>query len=170
MNTRRLLVAGIGNIFLGDDAFGVETVRRLASRPLPAGVVVCDFGIRSFDLAYALVDGYDVVILVDATQQGGTPGTLYVIEPQIDLDAPPTLVNAHGLDPVKVLQLVRSMGGQPSRVLVVGCEPENVIGDDDWDVTPGLSQPVARAVDEAVAVIESLIDEAARHQFAQSVV
>jgi hydrogenase maturation protease len=169
-----ILVAGIGNIFLGDDGFGVEVAQRLARKSLPENVRVIDFGIRSFDLTMALLEDLDLVILADAAPRGGSPGTIYVIEPDpatsnAAVEQSPTL-DPHSLDPVKVLQLVKSMGGQPTRVLVVGCEPENVIGDDDWDVTPGLSQPVARAVDEAVAVIESLIEEAARHQFAQSVV
>src|SRR6516225_7125141 len=83
MEQPRILVAGIGNIFLGDDAFGVEVARRLAARPQPDGVRVADFGIRGIDLTYALLDGYETVILVDATPRGGQPGTLYVIEPDV---------------------------------------------------------------------------------------
>src|SRR6202030_732892 len=79
----RILIAGIGNIFLGDDAFGVEVVRRLAARKLPDAIRVVDFGIRGFDLAYALMEGYEITILVDATPRGGQPGTLYTIEPDL---------------------------------------------------------------------------------------
>ena len=167
----RILVAGIGNIFLGDDGFGVEVVQRLARKSLPENVRVTDFGIRGFDLTMALLEDLDLVILADAAPRGGSPGTVYIIEPDpatSNAAEQSPMLDPHSLDPVKVLQLAKSMGGQPRRVLVVGCEPENVISDEDWDVTPGLSEPVARAVDEAVAVIESLIEEAARHQFAQS--
>ena len=117
---RRILVAGIGNVFLGDDGFGVAVAGRLAAATLPPGVDVVDFGIRGMDLAYALRD-YDVAILVDAVPRGGAPGTLYVIEPELDADeAGP---DAHGMDPVKVLALARGLGDPLPRVLVVGCEP-----------------------------------------------
>jgi hydrogenase maturation protease len=162
----RILIAGIGNIFLGDDAFGVEVVQRLAERTWPANVDVVDFGIRGFDLTMALLEDIDLVILVDAASRGGAPGTLYVIEPEpVEPDEPePTraMLDPHSLDPVKVLQLVKAMGGKPGRVLVVGCEPESVGSDLDWDVTPGLSEPVQRAVDEAILLIESLVGEANR--------
>ena len=124
---QRILVAGVGNIFLGDDAFGVEVVQRLVKHTLPDGVRVIDFGIRGFDLAYALLDGYDTTILVDATPRGGRPGTLYVIEPDLnDLDGlgtQDTVVETHGMNPMKVLGLVKAMGGQFKRILLVGCEP-----------------------------------------------
>ena len=160
-----ILIAGIGNIFLGDDAFGVEVVQRLAERTLPANVDVVDFGIRGFDLTMALLEDIDLVILVDAASRGGPPGTLYVIEPELDETEPApgsAMLDPHSLDPVKVLQLVKAMGGKPGRVLVVGCEPESVSSDLDWDVTPGLSEPVQRAVDEAILLIESLVGEANR--------
>jgi hydrogenase maturation protease len=160
----RILVAGIGNIFLGDDAFGVEVVRRLAERTWPENVQVTDFGIRGFDLTMALLKEIDLVILVDAAPRGSAPGTLYVIEPVVDAagDAVPgePLLDPHSLDPVKVFRLVKTLGGQPGRVLVVGCEPETVGSDEDWDVTPGLSEPVQNAVDGAINLIESLISEA----------
>jgi hydrogenase maturation protease len=151
----RILVAGIGNIFLGDDAFGVEVVGRLGN--LPDSVRVVDFGIRGFDLVYALVDGYEATILVDATPRGGAPGTLYTIEPDLrQFDAPGMAsFEAHNLDPVKVLGTVRAMGGKVNRLLVVGCEPSSL--DDEEGGRMGLSEPVAAAVDEAVTMIESLV-------------
>lgn len=152
----RLLVAGIGNIFLGDDAFGVEVVRRLGGRPLPEAVRVVDFGIRVFDLACALTDGYDGAILVDTAQQGGAPGTLYVIEPDCSGEAPPpAVVEGHGLHPAKVLHLARAMGTVCPWLRIVGCEPLT-FGSDEEPVM-GLSEPVARAVDEAVLLVESLV-------------
>ncbi len=110
---RRVLVAGIGNVFLGDDGFGVAVAERLARRELPAGVEARDFGIRGMDLAYALGD-YDAAVLVDAVPRGGEPGTLYVIEPKLDL--PGGQFQAHGMDPVSVLALARELGGTPERV------------------------------------------------------
>jgi hydrogenase maturation protease len=159
MTPPRILVAGIGNIFLGDDAFGVEVARRLSRGELPEGVRVVDFGIRGLDLSYALLDGYEAVILVDATPRGGRPGTLYVIEPPAT--GPPAdngsmpLIEGHGMDPVKVLRLASAMGGQVGRLLVVGCEPATV-GDPD-EMRDGLSEPVRAAVDEAVPLIASLV-------------
>jgi hydrogenase maturation protease len=159
MSRPRVLVAGIGNIFLRDDAFGVEVAQRLARRPLPEGARVVDFGIRGLDLAYALLDGYEAVLLVDAAPRGGAPGTLYVLEPELPGPDDPAgagpLVEAHALDPVKVLRLAAAMGGQVGRLLVVGCEPGPF--DEAGDVQVGLSDPVRAAVDEAVPLIESLI-------------
>jgi len=163
----RVLVAGIGNIFLGDDAFGVEVARRLSGRPQPAGVRVVDFGIRGLDLAYALLDGCDAAVLVDAAPRGGPPGTLYVIEPQLGAadgpgaDGPAAagpVLDGHSMDPAKVLRTVAALGGRPGRVLVVGCEPAPpAAGDDGFDdMSMGLSDPVRAAVDEAVSLVESL--------------
>ncbi len=159
MDRPRILIAGVGNIFLGDDAFGVEVARRLAQRPLPEQVRVVDFGIRGLDLTYALLDGYETVLMVDAAPRGGKPGTLYVLEP--DAPAPPgpgeaaPLIETHGMDPVKVLRLAAAMGGKVGRLLVVGCEPAPV--DDVEEMQAGLSEPVRAAVDEAVGLIESLV-------------
>jgi hydrogenase maturation protease len=162
MNAPRFLVAGIGNIFLGDDGFGVEVVKRLAATNLPQGVEVVDFGIRGLDLTYALLDGYPTVILVDAIPLGQPPGTLYVIEPQPGEatagDAVDVLVETHSLDPAKVLQLVRRMGGRIDRLLLVGCEPSPWDGDED-DLREGLSDAVAAAVDEAVNKVRALIQQ-----------
>ncbi len=160
MPAPRVLVAGIGNIFLGDDAFGVEVAQRLLQQPWPADVRVVDFGIRGFDLAYAILDGPEWSILVDATPRGGSPGTLYVIEP--DLDDPGgeagAAMNAHGMDPVTVLHLVRTLGGRPQRLLVVGCEPAT-FGPEDEGVM-GLSPAVAAAIEPAMRLVESLVAEA----------
>lgn len=157
----RVLVACIGNIFLGDDGFGVEVAKRLLDRDWPDDVRVVDYGIRGFDLAFALMDGYDATIFVDATERGGKPGTLYLIEPDLaeleDAAARPTMVEPHGMNPMKVLQMARSMGAEFKRVLLVGCEPET-FGPEDEGLM-GLSKPVESAIDEAVRMIESLIAE-----------
>ncbi len=153
---KNILVAGIGNIFLGDDAFGCEVVKQLLGRPLPAGVTIKDFGIRSYDLAYAMMDGPDVTIFIDATPRGQPPGTIYLIEPEINhLDsASDEVVNAHSMNPIRVLQLIRSLGGQPGRLYLVGCEPA-VLERDDGSM--GLSEPVQAAIPGAIEMIESLI-------------
>jgi hydrogenase maturation protease len=154
-----ILVAGIGNIFLGDDAFGVEVVRRMASCKLPESVRVSDFGIRGFDLAYALQDGYETTILVDACPHGQAPGTLYVIEPDLkeldDPEAPQSVVEAHAMNPVSVLRMARAMNIELKNILLVGCEPETLGGEEGQ---MGLSAPVEGAVDEAVKLVESLVN------------
>ena len=154
-----ILVAGIGNIFLGDDAFGVEVVRRMAGLRLPAGVRVSDFGIRGFDLAYALQDGYETTILVDACPHGQPPGTLYVIAPDFkvldDPEAPQAAIEAHAMNPMNVLRMARAMNIELKNVLLVGCEPETLGGEEGQ---MGLSAPVEAAVDEAVKLVESLVN------------
>lgn len=153
----RILIAGIGNIFLGDDGFGVAVAQRLAKRPLPEGVRVGDFGIRGIDLVYALLEPHDAVILVDIVARGEPPGTLYLIEPEIETDGEVSL-EAHGMDPVKVLALARTMGAPPTRTFLVACEPDLVMsGDADEDMIMELSAPVRAAVDEAVQMVESLV-------------
>jgi hydrogenase maturation protease len=152
----RILVAGLGNIFLGDDGFGVALAGRLARRALPAGVDVVDFGIRGMDLAYAL-DDYDIVVLLDASPRGDTPGTLYVVEP--DLDDAQASPDAHGMDPVTVLALARALGGSIPRILVVGCEPASVMTGDEDEIAAELSAPVLGALDAAVDLVESLLDD-----------
>ena len=158
--TPRILIAGVGNIFLGDDGFGVEVAQRLLRRSMPDGVRVIDFGIRGFDLAYTLMDDYDAIVLIDAVPRGETPGTLYTIEPDLnalDVSAPgDAAVETHGMNPLKVLGMVKAMGGQPKRLLVVGCEPERSTEGEDVE-RMGLSEPVAAAVDQAVAMVESLV-------------
>jgi hydrogenase maturation protease len=142
----KILVAGVGNIFLGDDGFGVDVAQSLSKRQLPETVTVKDFGIRGFDLAYALLDPWDGVIIVDALPRGEAPGTLYVIEPDRS-GAGEADINPHGMDPVRVLNLAASMGTISARVLVVGCEP-NDFGD-ELEGRMGLSSPVQAAVEEA---------------------
>jgi hydrogenase maturation protease len=159
MSPKRILVAGIGNIFLGDDGFGVEVIRRLAGRELPEGVEVVDFGIRGLDLAYALQRDYDLVVFVDATPRGQEPGTVYLIEPEIEDDGEVSL-DTHGMDPVKVINLSRALGARPTRTLVVGCEPQVVVSGEDYDeMLMELSEPVRAAVEEAVKLVESLVEE-----------
>jgi hydrogenase maturation protease len=163
----KILVAGVGNIFLGDDGFGVEVVQRLMRDRLPDNIKAVDFGIRGFDLAYALMEPYDAVILVDALPRGDSPGTLYAVEPDLtslETATPEEMnVETHGMNPMKVLAMVKAMGGQPTRIYVIGCEPDYP----NQNETPermGLSPPVALAVDEAVAMIHSLIERISAKQ------
>ena len=156
----RVLVAGVGNVFLGDDGFGVEVARRLADEALPGWVRVGDFGIRGVHLAYELLEGYEAAILVDAAPRGEAPGTVYVIEPDLDGEPDPAvaagagvLVDAHGMEPDAVFALLKALGGDIPRLLVVGCEPAEV------SERMGLSPPVAGAVDQAVTVVRELIGE-----------
>jgi hydrogenase maturation protease len=146
-----VLVAGIGNVFLGDDGFGVEVVRRLRGQPLPDGqldgIDVVDYGIRGVHLAYELLDErYETVVLVDALPMGEQPGTLAVLEADPE-DADGAVVEAHSMTPHVVLSALRALGGRPPRVLVVGCQPAVL------DQGMALSPPVAAAVDEAVRVV-----------------
>jgi hydrogenase maturation protease len=170
-----ILVAGIGNIFLGDDAFGVEVARRLSAIELPAEVRVTDFGIRGFDLAYALQDGYETTILVDACPLGQAPGTLSVIEPDLksldDPEAAPATVDAHTMNPMNVLRMARAMNIEVKNILLIGCEPETLggevggieggVGEEGGceEGKMGLSAPVEAAVDAAVKLVQSVIDK-----------
>ncbi len=157
--SKRILVAGVGNIFLGDDGFGVEVVRRLAGREIPEGVEVVDFGIRGMDLAYALQEDYEVVIFVDAIPRGEKPGTVYLLEPEIEEDGE-VVLDTHGMDPVKVIKLSRALGAKPTRTLVVGCEPQVVLSGEDYDdMLMELSGPVLAAVEAAVTLVESLVEK-----------
>jgi hydrogenase maturation protease len=151
MSAARILIAGIGNIFLGDDAFGVEVARRLALRPLPPEVRVVDFGIRGIDLTYALLEDYSRVILVDAVQRGGKPGALYFIEPLLESAG---AMQTHEMAPAKALAAAKAMGAALTNVVVLGCEPESFGSDDEPRM--GLSRAVEAAVDEAVALIEDM--------------
>jgi hydrogenase maturation protease len=156
--TKQILIAGIGNIFLADDGFGVEVAGRLVKQAFPPGVRVADFGIRGFDLAYALMEGYETTILVDAYPGEGEPGTLFVVEPDLQelhsAGGEAGFVEPHAMNPVNVMRMARSMGGQLKRVLVVGCVPAT-LGPEEGEL--GLSEPVAAAVDEAVKLVASLV-------------
>ena len=158
MTAPRILVAGIGNIFLGDDAFGVHVAQQLMGRSLLESVRVVDFGIRSYDLAFAMLEEYDATILVDATSQGGAPGSLYLIEPDLDeLDQlRGQMVDGHSMNPVAALQLVKTFGGRPRRLFLVGCEPATLECEDG---EMGLSEPAQAAVAGAIEMVESLIDK-----------
>ncbi len=154
----RVLVAGIGNMFLGDDGFGCQVARRLADGPMPDGVDVVDYGIRGFDLAYALASGYEAAVLVDAAPRGEPPGTLSVIEPAVDFDGAD--IDAHAMDPVRVLRLARELGGTPARTLVLACEPAHIADPDAGDdMLVELSDEVRAAVEEALPEVRSLVED-----------
>ena len=155
--TDRILIAGVGNIFMGDDAFGVEVARVMSARPLPDGVVVRDFGIRSFDLAYALLDDWTAVVLVDAASRNEQPGTLFVIKPDLNETGEATgtaTFDAHSMDPISVLRLAQTLGEIRPQIFVVGCEPADIGGEEG---RMGLSPEVEVAVQEAVPMIEELV-------------
>ena len=156
--TAKILVAGVGNIFLGDDGFGVEVALALSKRPLPESVKVKDFGIRGFDLAYALLDPWDAVIIVDALPRGEAAGTLYVVEPDLAAlsggASAEAEINPHGMDPVRVLHLAASQGTISAQVLVVGCEPQDF--GDELEGRMGLSSPVQAAAEEAAKMVLEL--------------
>lgn len=145
-----ILVAGIGNIFLGDDGFGPEVVRALSSDDLPAGVGLVDYGIRGMHLAYDLLEGYDGLVLIDAVPGPCQPGTIRVLEVGED-DLGAGGLDAHGMDPATVLSSLRALGGRLPRTFVVGCVPA------DLDEGIGLSPPVAAAVADAAATVHALL-------------
>jgi hydrogenase maturation protease len=162
--TGRTLVAGVGNIFQRDDAFGVEVVRLLAGRPRPAGVKVADFGIRGVHLVYELLDGWDLFVLVDVAQRGHAAGTVTVLEVG-PADTPPRpgagpsgVMDAHGLAPDQVFAMLDSMGGRPGRSLVVACEPADV------SAGMGLSDQVREALPHAVRAVEKILEQAQRKE------
>jgi hydrogenase maturation protease len=154
----KVLVAGIGNIFLGDDGFGVEVANRMAPLPQPDGVVVADFGIRGVHLAYELLGGYDALVLIDAVPIGEPPGTLAVIEPEIaeltagDDDMAPAM-DAHSMNPAVVLGMLAGLGGEVGRVVIVGCQPEVI------EEGIGLSAPVTAAIDRAITAVTEVVTE-----------
>jgi hydrogenase maturation protease len=149
----KILIACVGNIFLGDDGFGVEVARSLNKRQLPENISVKDYGIRGFDLAYALLDPWDGVILVDALPRGEAAGTLYVMEPDRS-GSVDTEINPHGMDPVRVLNLAASIGPISAKVLIVGCEPQDF--GDELEGRMGLSSAVQAAVEDASDMILDL--------------
>ena len=148
-----ILVAGVGNIFHGDDAFGVRVARELQERTLPEGVHVLELGIRSYDLAFAILDGYEIVILVDAAARGREPGTLYLID--LREESPDwTLADGHSMSVTAVLALVRSLGGFGGAIFLVGCEPGTLVSLD-----MALSPAVEESVPAAIAMIERLVGD-----------
>jgi hydrogenase maturation protease len=159
MSKPTILIAGIGNIFLGDDAFGVEVAQRLLREPWPPEIRVLDAGIRGLDLVYRLLDGWDAVILIDAIQRGdGPPGTLYLLEPELDADNPAdSQIEAHSMDPARVLRTARSMGAQMRQVFIVGCEPSPLDEHDDGLTPLAPSPPVTAAIEPAIQMIHSLV-------------
>jgi hydrogenase maturation protease len=154
----QILVAGVGNAWLQDDAFGGEVARRLERDGVPAGVTVMDFGTGGLDLAYEVIRGYNALLLLDASRQGGEPGTLYVIEPDRAEFAGELQdgesIDPHDMDPRTVLRFVNAVGGWPGRVLVIACEPGEVD-----EPGYGLTPRVAAAVDGAVTLVRQTIDE-----------
>jgi hydrogenase maturation protease len=154
----RILVAGVGNAWLRDDGFGGEVARRLAGREMPAGVAVMDAGTGGLDLAYEVMRGYDALVIVDVSRQGGAPGTLYVMEAdEASVDGKiedGEAINPHGMDPQTVLRFVKSIGAWPGRVMVIACEPEDVT-----ELGFGLSEQVQAAVERAVELVDETIEE-----------
>jgi hydrogenase maturation protease len=162
---KQVLIAGIGNAWQRDDGFGSEVARRLESHELPDGVAVIDFGTGGLDLAYQVMYGYDGLLMIDVSRQGGSPGTLYVME--VDEDEVPggsvedgEVLNPHAMDPETVLRFIKITGGWPGKVVIVACEPETV-----EEMGVGLSPVVEEAVERAVDLVletakELLTDEA----------
>lgn len=156
----KVLVAGLGNIFRGDDAFGVEVAQRLLQTKVQAEVQVVDFGIRGYDFAHALLDGgYNGVIILDAIRRGGRPGTLYLIEPDLDAlsaNSEPG-IEPHSMDPLRVLQWVKSQGGKFEFLRLIACEVYEIGSDEDMIME--LSPPVAGAIDEALRITHSVVEQ-----------
>jgi hydrogenase maturation protease len=155
---KQILVAGVGNAWLQDDAFGGECARRLEERGVPEGVTVMNFGTGGLDLAYEIMRGYDALVLLDASRQGGEPGTLYVLEPDMEELTGPIedgdVINPHGMDPQTVLRFVGAIGGFSGRIVVIGCEPGEVD-----DVGLGLTPAVEGAVERALALVSETLEE-----------
>jgi hydrogenase maturation protease len=146
----RVLIAGVGNIFFGDDGFGVEVARRLVCESWSTDVRVMDFGIRGVHLAYELIAGYDLAIIVDTVSRGAAPGTIYVIEP--DLEGVSCVSDSHDMVLDNVFAMVRTLGGSmPRRVLIVGCEPA------DFGEKIGLSEPVSRAIPNTIRAVFEIV-------------
>jgi hydrogenase maturation protease len=155
---KRILVAGVGNAWLRDDGFGSEVVKALEAADVPEGCVVTDFGTGGLDLAYEVMHGWEALILIDVSRQGGDPGTLYLMEAdEADVDAQiddATVINPHGMDPQTVLRFVKTLGAWPGKVFVIACEPMYV-----EEMGMGLSEPVARAIDGAVKLVLETVEQ-----------
>ena len=155
---KRVMIAGVGNMFMKDDGFGVEVVKKMRDKVFPEGVELKDFGTGGLKLAYDLMNGYDGLILLDASPRGGKPGTLYVIEAK-ESDVSGDLENGgpidpHGGDPITVLRFVKSVGSWPGKVMIVACEPEQT---GDFEI--GLSEPVQASLDQAVILVEEILHD-----------
>lgn len=161
---KQILVAGVGNAWLQDDAFGGEVVRRLEKQGVPSGVMVLDFGTSGLDLAYEVMRGYDALVLVDASRQGDVPGTLYVMEPEQHEFAPSIedgeAIDPHNMDPQTVLRFVNATGGWPAKVTVIGCEPGEV-DEPGMGLTPAVESAVAGAVELVLKTVAELQTDAA---------
>ncbi|HLY71530.1 MAG TPA: hydrogenase maturation protease [Puia sp.] len=154
---KRVMIAGVGNLFMKDDAFGVEVVKKMMQKEFPEGVEIKDFGTGGLKLAYDLMKGYDGLILLDASKRGGSPGTLYVIEPdekefQSSLEEGDT-IDPHGGDPLTVLRFVKAFGSWPAKVMIVACEPAST---DEFEM--GLSDSVKASVDKAIEFVNEIIN------------
>lgn len=160
---RHVLVAGVGNAWMADDGFGGHVATRLEQRELPEGIAVFDFGTGGLDLAYEVMKGYDALVLVDVSRQGGEPGTLYVIEPdpeEIEPIEDGEVISPHGMDPKTVLRFVKAVNGWPGKVVVVACEPSPV-EDMGLELSEGVSGAVERAADLVVETCEELLGDEA---------
>jgi hydrogenase maturation protease len=147
----RILVAGIGNIFLGDDGFGSEVVRHVAIPPDDPSVCLTDYGIRGMHLAYDLLEGWDTLVLVDAVPSRGSPGALHVFEAEHESTSSTNGLDAHSMDPAAVFASLRALGGSPPYTVVVGCEAGSV------EEGIGLTEPVAKAVPRAARAVEEIV-------------
>ena len=164
---KQILIAGVGNAWLRDDAFGAEVARRLAERELPSGVSVMDVGTSGLDLAYEVMRGYSALVIVDVSKQGGEPGTLYVIDVEPD-DVPAQIedgeaIDPHSMDPMSMLRFVRVIGGWPGRVQVIACEPE-IVDDVGLGLTPAVEASVERAIALVLETVTELQSDAAYPQ------
>ncbi|MGI8413972.1 MAG: hydrogenase maturation protease [Solirubrobacteraceae bacterium] len=160
----KVLIAGVGNAWLRDDGFGGEVARRLEQRELPPNVSVMDVGTGGLDLAYEVMRGYDALVILDVSRQGGEPGTLYVMEPeensvQASIEDGEA-INPHSMDPQTVLRFVKSAGAWPARVIVIACEPANV-EEMGWGLSEQVAQAVERAIDLVLETVNDLLADPA---------
>ncbi len=157
---KQILVAGVGNAWMLDDGFGSVVAQRLEGRDMPSGVKVMDAGSGGLDLAYEIMRGYHALVLIDVSRQGGEPGTLYLIEPDLEEIAPTIedgeAINPHGMDPKTVLRFVKSVGGWPGKVVVVACEPSGAEEEMAMELSAEVAAVVERAVDAVFAQIAEL--------------
>ena len=162
MSTEKTLIAGFGNLLRGDDGFGVEVVNRLGASALPAHAQTMDVGIGGMHFVLRLMEGFEVVIVVDAVQHGQPPGTLYVFTPaEVDLGLDSgERIDPHFAEPARSLKFAKALGVLPGRVTVVGCEPESC------HLGQCLSLPVSVAVDRAVQTIRDMVGADGRRRAA----